>query len=210
MTRLTAHGPLADGRERALFRRVPRSAANDPLLADWPPATQGRPAGRLIEGPAKPRRRWRPSSAFQHLPPRPAQGHQQPGDMALAVAAGSCVFLGDVSIRRVSVIFAWLPPLLAGPAICPPPPAGGGPAAVHRSAEEPQGRGDRALEQLRAATRFELPAQGPRSTSGRWTSGAAPAGRARAGTPRSRRRRKRNPTPIAPEGEEKGMGGRKK
>ena len=57
----------------------------------------------------------------------------------------SCVFLGDVFIRRVNVNFAWLPPLLVRLrdfVLRRQPRAG--PAAVHRATEEPQGGSGRA------------------------------------------------------------------
>ena len=58
--------------------------ANDALLTQLA-AVQPKdgPPGQLIENPAEPDAR-RQAAGVQHLPPRPAQGHQQPGGLALA------------------------------------------------------------------------------------------------------------------------------
>ena len=99
------------------------------------------PPGQLIEDPAEPRPardgKLLEFNTFRHDLPK-ATSSQEAWHWLVLLA--SCVFLGDVFIRRVSVNFAWLPPLLVRLArFRPPPPAGAGPAAVHRASEEPQG-----------------------------------------------------------------------
>ena len=122
--------------------------ANDALLDPaCRRAAQGRSAGPTDRGPAG-RSRDADSDKLlpvQHLPPRPAQGHQQPGGLALAGAHGQLRLPG----RRVH------PPrerelrlaaAAGGPAarFHPPPPARCRPAAVHRAPEESQGGSGRA------------------------------------------------------------------
>src|SRR5208282_2816184 len=78
------------------------------------------------------------------------------------VLMASCVFLGDVFIRRVNVNFAWLPPLLVrmGDFILRRQSAPPAPQYIERlKSRKAEVAGH--LEQLRAATRFELPAQAP-------------------------------------------------
>ena len=112
------HGAVADGRERALFRRVPRPRAQRrPLDPACRRAAQGRPAGPIDRGPGRARRAstscWQ-FNTFRHDLPK-ATSSQEAWHWLVLMA--SCVFLGDVFIRRVSVNFAWVPPLLAGCAI---------------------------------------------------------------------------------------------
>ena len=105
-----------------------------------------------------------------------------------------CVFLGDVFIRRVSVNFAWLPPLLVRlrDFVLRRQPAPAQPQYIERlKSRKAEVAGH--LEQLRAATRFELPAAnaGRREAAGR--TGAPRACRAsrRRDRPWRRRRRKK-------------------
>jgi uncharacterized membrane protein len=111
-------------------------------------ATAGMPTGKLLE-----------FNTFRHDLPKATSSQEAWHWLALMA---SCVFLGDVFIRRVHVNFAWLPPLMlrlrdfilrrqAVPAQ---------PQYIERLKSrkaEVAGR----LEQLRAATRFELPTQVP-------------------------------------------------
>ena len=74
----------------------------------------------------------------------------------------SCVFLGDVFIRRVQVHFAWLPLLLVclRDFILRRQPTPDLPQYIERLKSRKAEVAEH-LEQLRAAARFELPTQAP-------------------------------------------------
>ena len=156
--------------------------ANDALLTQLA-AVQPKdgPPGQLIEKPTEPSPaatdKLLEFNTFRHDLPK-ATSSQEAWHWLILLA--SCVFLGDVFIRRVNVNFAWLPPLV-GPAarFRSPPPARAGPAAVHRAFEEPQGGSGRA------------PRSAPRRDAFR-TARASPARREAIGRARAPRRR-RNP-----------------
>ena len=107
----------------------------------------------------------------------------------------SCLFLGDVFMRRVSVNFGWLPPLLARLARSgPPPPAAPASRSTSSGCKSRKAEVAGHLEQLRAATRFELPAAiaGRREIARRTgAAGILPNRAARAARWRPRRRKKR-------------------
>ena len=136
--------------------------ANDALLTQLA-AVQPKdgPPGQLIENPAEPDAvgKLPEFNTFRHDLPK-ATSSQEAWHWLILMA--SCVFLGDVFIRRVNVSFTWLPPLLARirdfilrRQSLPAPPQ-----YIERLKSrkaEVAGR----LDQLRAATRFELPTQTP-------------------------------------------------
>ena len=135
--------------------------ANDALLTQLA-AVQPKdgPPGQLIEDPAERRGmdKLLAFNTFRHDLPK-ATSRQEAWHWLLLVA--SCVFLGDVFIRRVSVNFAWLPPLLVRlrDFVLRRQPAPAQPQYIERlKSRKAEVAGH--LEQLRAATRFELPAQG--------------------------------------------------
>jgi hypothetical protein len=136
--------------------------ANDALLAQLAAVQpKGGPPGQLIENPAD-------LNAIGNLPEFNSFRHDLPKATSSQetwhwlVLMASCVFLGDVFIRRVSVHFDWLPPLLVRlrDFILRRQAAPAQPQYIERLKSrkaEVAGR----LDQLRAATRFELPAQVP-------------------------------------------------
>jgi hypothetical protein len=142
--------------------------ANDALLTQLA-AVQPKdgPPGKLIEDAAEPRPgdlsagapagKLREFNTFRHDLPK-ATSSQEAWHWLILIA--SCVFLGDVFIRRVSVNFAWLPPLLVrlGNLVLRRQPEPAQPQYIERlKSRKAEIAGH--LEQLRAATRFELPAQ---------------------------------------------------
>ena len=135
--------------------------ANDALLTQLA-AVQPKdgPPGQLIEAPAPPRAgELPPFNTFRHDLPK-ATSSQEAWHWLILVA--SCVFLGDVFIRRVNVNFAWLPPLAVRlrDFILRRQPIPAQPQFIERlKSRKAEVAGH--LEQLRAATRFELPAQTP-------------------------------------------------
>ena len=86
--------------------------ANDALLTELA-AVQPKdgPPGQLIENSAEPDALGKllEFNTFRHDLPK-ATSSQEAWHWLVLMA--SCVFLGDVFIRRVNVNFAWLPPLL--------------------------------------------------------------------------------------------------
>jgi Mg-chelatase subunit ChlD/uncharacterized membrane protein len=139
--------------------------ANDGLLAQLA-AVQPKdgPPGQLVEIPAEPSAgdaAAKPAefNAFRHDLPK-ATSSQEVWHWLVLMAA--CVFLGDVFIRRVNVHFAWLPPLMVRVTdfVLRRQPAPVQPQYIERlKSRKAEVAGH--LDQLRAATRFELPAQGP-------------------------------------------------
>jgi Mg-chelatase subunit ChlD/uncharacterized membrane protein len=136
--------------------------ANDALLAQLA-AVQPKdgPPGQLIELPAEPDPAAKPLefNAFRHDLPK-ASSSQEVWHWLVLMAA--CVFLGDVFVRRVNVNFAWLPPLLVrvGDFVFRRQPAPAQPQYIERlKSRKAEVAGH--LDQLRAATRFELPTQTP-------------------------------------------------
>ena len=98
-------------------------------------------------------------NTFRHDLPK-ATSSQEAWHWLILMA--SCVFLGDVFIRRVNVNFAWLPPLLVRlrDFVLRRQPAPAQPQYIERlKSRKAEVAGH--LEQLRAATRFELPTQVP-------------------------------------------------
>src|SRR5208282_2169729 len=98
-------------------------------------------------------------NTFRHDLPK-ATSSQEVWHWLVLMAA--CVFLGDVFIRRVNVHFAWLPPLMVRVTdfVLRRQPAPVQPQYIERlKSRKAEVAGH--LDQLRAATRFELPAQGP-------------------------------------------------
>jgi len=137
--------------------------ANDALLAQLA-AVQPKdgPAGQLIENRSEPDSigKLLDFNTFRHDLPK-ATSSQEAWHWLILMA--SCVFLGDVFIRRVNVGFAWLPPLLARARdfVLRRQSAPAQPQYIERLKSRKAEVAER-LEQLRAATRFELPAQTPR------------------------------------------------
>ena len=136
--------------------------ANDALLAQLA-AVQPKdgPPGQLIEKPAEPdaMNKLLDFNTFRHDLPK-ASSSQEAWHWLILMA--SCLFLGDVFIRRVNVNFAWLPPLLVRlrDFVLRRQPAAAQPQYIERlKSRKAEVAGH--LEQLRAATRFELPAQLP-------------------------------------------------
>jgi hypothetical protein len=134
--------------------------ANDALLAELA-AVQPKdgPPGQLIENPAEPDElsKLLEFNTFRHDLPK-ATSSQEAWQWLVLMA--SCVFLGDVFIRRVHVNFGWLPPLLVRMRnfILRRQNAPAAPQYIERlKSRKAEVAGH--LEQLRAATRFELPAQ---------------------------------------------------
>jgi len=137
-------------------------AANDALLTQLA-AVQPKdgPPGQLIENRAEPDGigKLLEFNTFRHDLPK-ATSSQEAWHWLILMA--SCVFLGDVFIRRVNVNFAWLPPLLARVRdfVLRRQSAPAQPQYIERLKSrkaEVAGR----LDQLRATTRFELPTQTP-------------------------------------------------
>ncbi len=127
------------------------------------------PPGQLIEDAASDHGHMAPAGAptdkllafntFRHDLPK-ATSSQEAWHWLILLA--SCLFLGDVFIRRVSVHFDWLPPLLARVRdfILRRQAAPAQPQYIERLKSRKAEVAEH-LDQLRAATRFELPAQAP-------------------------------------------------
>jgi hypothetical protein len=174
------------GRGMALLRTgvsVPYSdefrdrGANDALLTqlagvqpkDGPPGVlienrgEPRPAAKEA-GPANqpgsaPEENLLAFNTFRHDLPK-ATSSQEAWHWLILVAG--CVFLGDVFVRRVNVNFGWLPPLLGRfrDFILRRQPAPAQSEYIERlKSRKAEVAGH--LDQLRAATRFELPSQAP-------------------------------------------------
>jgi len=135
--------------------------ANDALLVQLV-AVQPKdgPPGQLIENPADtPAGKLPEFNTFRHDLPK-ATSSQEAWHWLILVA--SCIFLGDVFIRRVNVNFAWLPPLLVRlrDFVLRRQPLPAPPQYIERlKSRKAEVAGH--LDQLRAATRFELPSQSP-------------------------------------------------
>jgi Mg-chelatase subunit ChlD/uncharacterized membrane protein len=135
--------------------------ANDALLSQLAVVTpKDGPPGEMIENKAEPGAsdKLLQFNTFRHDLPK-ATSSQEAWHWLILLA--SCVFLGDVFIRRVNVNFAWLPPVLARTRdfILRRPPPTAQPQFIERlKSRKAEVTGH--LEQLRASTRFELPAQG--------------------------------------------------
>ena len=142
--------------------------ANDALLGQLAAVEpKGGPPGLLIEDKAEPRpgeprspiSRLLAFDTFRHDLPK-AVSSQETWHWLLLVAV--CLFLGDVFVRRVSVNLDWLPPLLVRVRdfVLRRQPGPAQPEYIERLKSRKAEVADH-LEQLRAATRFELPAQAP-------------------------------------------------
>ena len=156
-------------------------------------------AGRAGNGRSRPRKASRTTdtlSGGQHLPPRPAQGHQQPGHLVLSGpgrrAACSSSTSSSAACRSASPG--------CGPAgraeTVSPPPGRSRRRRDDRAAAEPQGRGGRPDRPVPRDARFE-PSEGdhghdrrPRPAAGR---ADRPRRRPRRPTRSSRRKRKATP-----------------
>ncbi len=121
------------------------------------------PPGQLIENKAAADAPLSPESTaklhavntFRHDLPKAASS-QEIWHWLLLLA--SCVFLGDVFIRRVAVSFDWLPPLVTRTLdfVLRRQPAPAQPQFIERlKSRKAEVSGQ--LEQMRAATRFEMP-----------------------------------------------------
>ena len=185
--------------------------ANDALLTQLA-AVQPKdgPPGQLIEDQAVEQVRDRQTAGVQYFSPRPAQGHQQPGGLALADPHCRLRLSGrrlhPPRERELRLAAAALGPVGR---FRPPPSAGAGPAAVHRASEESQGGGGRAPGAAPRGDAFrtarpsggdvkaldELAPPGDcRTSSGRALAGGGEEGR-------------RDVYRAVAEGEEEGMGG---
>ncbi len=136
--------------------------ANDALLAQLA-AVQPKdgPPGQLIEIPkgADAAAKLLEFNTFRHDLPKAASS-QEVWHWLILMAAG--LFLGDVFIRRVHVHFDWLPPLLGRVRdfVLRRQPAPAQPQYIERlKSRKAEVAGH--LDQLRAATRFELPTETP-------------------------------------------------
>jgi Mg-chelatase subunit ChlD/uncharacterized membrane protein len=125
------------------------------------------PPGQLIEAPADARPGAKDTTiakllkfdTFRHDLAK-ASSSQEAWHWLLLMA--SCIFLGDVFVRRVNVHFAWVPPLLARcrDFVLRQRPALPQPQYIERlKSRKAEVTGH--LEQLRATTRFEMPADAP-------------------------------------------------
>lgn len=135
---------------------------NEPLLTQLAATvTKDGSPGRLIDDPkaADTVEPLLAVNSFRHDLPK-ATSSQETWHWLLLMA--SCVFLGDVFIRRVHVHFAWVPPLAVRVRdfVLRRQPAPAQPQYIERLKSRKAEVGDK-LEQLRAATRFELPAETP-------------------------------------------------
>ncbi len=145
----------------AEFRdRGPNEALLSQLAAVVP---KDGPPGRTIENPQSPELSLSPESlaklhavnTFRHDLPK-ASSSQEIWHWLLLLASG--VFLADVFVRRVSVSFQWLPPLVTRglDIILRRQPAPAQPQYIERlKSRKAEVTGQ--LEQIRAATRFEMP-----------------------------------------------------
>ena len=136
--------------------------ANDALLAQLA-AVQPKdgPPGQLIEIPkgADAAAKLLEFNTFRHDLPK-ATSSQEVWHWLILMAAG--LFLGNVFIRRVHVHFDWLPPLLGRVRdfVLRRQPAPAQPQYIERlKSRKAEVAGH--LDQLRAATRFELPTETP-------------------------------------------------
>ena len=145
-------------------------------------------------------------NTFRHDMPKAASSQEA---WHWLVLLASCVFLADVFIRRVSVNFAWVPPLFgrARDFVLRRQPAPAQPQYIERLKSRKAEVADH-LEQLRAATRFELPAQGPLEVKplDELAPPAPPTPLSRRTVAHAREERRDLHRAVA-EGEEKGVGG---
>ena len=154
--------PIRTGVNVPVLRRIPRPGAQ--RGAAGPAGGDGAAGGvrGVVLPPLDDATPLAAAAGGGHLPPRPAQGHQQPGRLALAVLWRCCVFFGDVFVRRVQVGFGWVPPLAGQALDCVLRRKPGGQAREtmdrlrSRKAEVAE-----QFEQLRAGTRFEAAAGTP-------------------------------------------------
>ncbi len=139
----TGQAPLRR-RDGAVFRRVPRARAERRAHAATRRDRAQGGAGRQGDRPARRFQEERSAAEGRSLPPRPAQGHEQPGRLALFSAGG----LLHLVCRRV------LPPRTRafrldsaaggpGAGLGLAAAAEGGRPRVHAAFAEPQGRGFR-------------------------------------------------------------------
>jgi len=133
--------------------------ANDALLTQLA-AVQPKdgPPGQLIENPDATGKLLE-FNTFRHDLPKATSSREA---WHWLILLASCVFLGDVFIRRVQVHFAWLPPLLVRTRdfILRRQPAPVQPQYIERLRSRKAEVAER-LEQLRATARFELSIQAP-------------------------------------------------
>ena len=116
---------------------------------------KGGAAGRLIDAPEEfQERRLRQAPGRGQFPPRPEEGHQQPGRLVLRGAGGKL----PVVLRRLRPPGAGERSLGQGLGLPAAAKAGPGRGADHRAAAEPQGRGGLAV----GAAPGGHPLRGPR------------------------------------------------
>ena len=141
-------GPGADPhrRQRALFRRVPRPRAERRAArATCRDRAQGRAGRQGDRGARATSSKAGAAAGGRSVPPRSAQGHEQPGRLALFAAGGQLpVLRRRVLSAACRCSFAWVPPL-AGRVrdwVLRRQPKPAAPEFM-RAAAEPQGRGVR-------------------------------------------------------------------
>jgi uncharacterized membrane protein len=128
-------------------------------LAATPP--KGGPAGQVIETQegADDLQPITPVDTFRHDLPKSTSSQEI---WHLLVLLASCIFFGDVLVRRVHVHFAWVPPLAARARdfVLRRQPAPAKPEYIERLRSRKAEVDDR-IAQLRAATRFEVTPEAP-------------------------------------------------